>query len=64
MIDALEKEEDAEVTDMSRRELVERLVRPFLGNLAMSAFEMTYEGGRADLEELLGSVVADARRFD
>jgi hypothetical protein len=64
MIEVLEKEEDAEVTDMSRRELVERLVRPFLGNLAMGAFEMTYEGGKADLEGLLESVVADARKFD
>jgi hypothetical protein len=64
MIEALEREEDAPVTDMSRRELVERLIRPFLGNLAMGAFEMTYEGGERDREGVCGSVVQDARGSD
>lgn len=60
LIDALEKEEDAAVLDMARSELVNRVVRPFLGNLAMSAFEARYGGGEADWEGVWESVVRDA----
>lgn len=61
LIEALEKEEGAEVTDMARRELVDRVVRPFLGQLAMINFEATYGGGEADWQGVWDSVVADAR---
>jgi hypothetical protein len=64
LIEALEKEEDAEVTDMARRELVDRVVRPFLGQLAMWAFEAKYEGGAPDWEGCEGSVVADTKGVD
>ncbi|CAI6339107.1 unnamed protein product [Periconia digitata] len=59
MIDAIEREEKANVLEMTRRELVERLVRPFLGGLAMVAFEATYGGGEVDLEIVWASVVKD-----
>jgi len=64
LIEALEKEEGAEVTVMARRELVDRVVRPFLGGLAMGVFEATYGGGDVDWEGVWESVVADARGFD
>jgi hypothetical protein len=64
LIDALQKEEGAEVTDMARRELVDRVVRPFLGQLAMVNFEATYGGGMADWDGVWDSVVADARGVD
>jgi hypothetical protein len=60
LITALEKEEGAEVTVMARRELVDRVVRPFLGALAMGVFEATYGGGAVDWEGVWASVVADA----
>ncbi|ORX98613.1 Dopey, N-terminal-domain-containing protein [Clohesyomyces aquaticus] len=60
LIEALEKEEDAEVTDMARRELVDRVVRPFLGQLAMVSFESTYGGGKPDWEGCWNSCVRDA----
>jgi hypothetical protein len=60
LISALEKEEDAPVLDMARSELVSRVVRPFLGNLAMNAFEARYEGGEADLADIWASVIHDA----
>lgn len=59
MIAAIEKEERAEVLEMARRELVERLVRPFLGGLAMGAFEAVYGGGEADVGAVWNSVVGD-----
>ncbi|KAF2679095.1 cellular morphogenesis regulator dopa [Lentithecium fluviatile CBS 122367] len=64
LIAALEKEEGAEVTIMARRELVDRVVRPFLGSLAMGVFEATYGGGEVDWEGMWGSVVADARGME
>ncbi|KAF2650752.1 hypothetical protein K491DRAFT_682733 [Lophiostoma macrostomum CBS 122681] len=64
LIDALQKEEGAEVTDMARRELVDRVVRPFLGQLAIVNFEATYGGGVADWQGVWDSVVADARGVD
>lgn len=64
LISALEKEEGAGVTVMARRELVDRVVRPFLGSLAMSVFEATYEGGQVDWEGVWKSVVADARGLE
>ncbi|KAF2008205.1 hypothetical protein P154DRAFT_479752 [Amniculicola lignicola CBS 123094] len=64
LIAALEKEEGAEVTDMARRELVDRVVRPFLGNLAMVAFESTYGGGEKDSEAVWESVVKDAKGME
>jgi hypothetical protein len=60
LIEALEKEEGAAVLEMTRGELVNRLVRPFLGNLAMNAFEARYGGGGADWQGVWESVVADA----
>jgi hypothetical protein len=60
LIEALEKEEGATVLEMTRGELVNRLVRPFLGNLAMNAFEARYGGGQADWQGVWESVVADA----
>jgi hypothetical protein len=60
LIESLEKEEDAAVLDMARGELVSRVVRPFLGNLAMIAFEARYGGGDADWDGIWASVVKDA----
>jgi hypothetical protein len=60
LIEALEREEGAAVLDMTRGELINRLVRPFLGNLAMNAFEARYGGGEVDWRSLWGSVVRDA----
>lgn len=60
LIKALEEEEGAAVLDMARRELVDRVVRPFLGNLAMGAFEARYGGGEADWRGVWESVVKDA----
>jgi hypothetical protein len=60
LIEALEKEEDAAVLDMARSELINRVVRPFLGNLSMNAFEARYGGGEADWEGIWESVVRDA----
>lgn len=60
LIEALEKEEGAAVLEMTRGELVNRLVRPFLGNLAMNAFEARYGGGEADWQGIWKSVVKDA----
>jgi hypothetical protein len=59
LIEALEKE-GAAVLEMTRGELVNRLVRPFLGNLAMNAFEARYGGGEADWQGIWESVVKDA----
>ncbi|KAH7095548.1 Dopey, N-terminal-domain-containing protein [Paraphoma chrysanthemicola] len=60
LIEALEKEEDAAVLDMARSELINRVVRPFLGNLSMNAFEARYGGGDADWDGIWESVVRDA----
>jgi hypothetical protein len=60
LIMSLEKEENATVLEMARSELVSRVVRPFLGNLAMNAFEARYGGGEADWEGIWASVVSDA----
>lgn len=60
LIEALEQEEGAAVLDMTRSELVNRVVRPFLGNLAMNAFEARYGGGEPDWKGVWGSVVKDA----
>ncbi|KAH7137948.1 Dopey, N-terminal-domain-containing protein [Dendryphion nanum] len=59
LIHALEKEEGASVMDMARKELIDRVVRPFLGNLALVKFEEVYGGGEADWEGVWGSVVRD-----
>ncbi|KAH8724670.1 Dopey, N-terminal-domain-containing protein [Phaeosphaeriaceae sp. PMI808] len=59
LIETLEHEEGATVLDMARAELVNRVVKPFLGNLAMNAFEARYGGGKPDWEGLWGSVVRD-----
>ncbi|KAF2444412.1 cellular morphogenesis regulator dopa [Karstenula rhodostoma CBS 690.94] len=61
LLEALEKEEGAEVVEMARGELIDRVVRPFLGSLGMLTFESTYGGGEVDVEGLWASVVADAR---
>ncbi|PSN62364.1 hypothetical protein BS50DRAFT_559706 [Corynespora cassiicola Philippines] len=61
LVDAVRKEEGAEVTDMARGELIERIVRPFLGSLGIAAFEATYGGGEVDWEGVWASVVRDAR---
>ncbi|KAF2018320.1 cellular morphogenesis regulator dopa [Aaosphaeria arxii CBS 175.79] len=60
LIEALEKEENADINDMARRELVDRIIRPFLGSLAMVKFEATYGGGEADRKGVWDSIVADA----
>ncbi|KAF9701876.1 hypothetical protein EKO04_000814 [Ascochyta lentis] len=60
LIKALEEEEGAAVLDMSRGELIDRVVKPFLGNLAMVAFEARYGGGEADWKGVWDSVVKDA----
>jgi hypothetical protein len=60
LIKALEDEEGAAVLDMARGELIDRVVRPFLGNLAMVAFEARYGGGDADWRGVWESVVKDA----
>jgi hypothetical protein len=60
LIKALEDEEGAAVLDMARGELIDRVVRPFLGNLAMVAFEARYGGGEADWKGVWESVVRDA----
>lgn len=60
LIKSLENEEGAAVLDMARGELVDRVVRPFLGNLAMVAFEARYGGGEADWKAVWESVVRDA----
>jgi hypothetical protein len=60
LIVALEKEEDAAVLDMARSELIGRVVRPFLGDLALNAFEARYGGGAADWAGVWASVVSDA----
>ena len=59
MIEAIEREEGAAVTDMARRELVNRVVRPFLGQLALVAFENTYGGARPDWDGCWRSCVQD-----
>ncbi|OAF99698.1 uncharacterized protein CC84DRAFT_1156730 [Paraphaeosphaeria sporulosa] len=61
LLEALEKEEGAEVVEMARGELIDRVVRPFLGSLGMLTFESTYGGGEVDVEGVWASVVADAR---
>ena len=60
MIAACEKEEGAEVLDMTRSELISRIVRPFLGNFALNAFESRYRGGLPDKQAVWDSVVKDA----
>ncbi|KAF1839797.1 hypothetical protein BDW02DRAFT_563842 [Decorospora gaudefroyi] len=60
LIEALEQEEGAAVLDMARSELLGRLVRPFLGNVAIWAFEARYRGGAVDYEAVWASVVRDA----
>ncbi|KAF2196132.1 cellular morphogenesis regulator dopa [Delitschia confertaspora ATCC 74209] len=59
MIEAVEREEGAQITDMARRELVERVVRPFLGQLALVAFENVYGGGTVDWEGVWRGCVGD-----
>jgi hypothetical protein len=60
LIETLEREEGAAVLDMARSELIVRVIKPFLGNLAMTAFEARYGGGEADREGIWASVVKDA----
>jgi len=60
LVEALEEEEGAAVLEMTRGELIDRLVRPFLGDLAMNAFEARYKGGEADWQCVWKSVVKDA----
>lgn len=60
LIKVLEEEDSAQVQDMARGELVDRVVRPFLGGLAMGAFEARYGGGAPDWKGVWESVVHDA----
>jgi hypothetical protein len=60
LIRALEEHEAANVLDMTRHELVDRVVRPFLGSVALTAFEARYAGGEADWKGVWESVVRDA----
>lgn len=61
LVEALEKEEGAEVVKMARKELLERVVRPFLGGLAIAKFEAEYVGGEVDVGKVWEGVVRDAR---
>ncbi|KAF2277544.1 cellular morphogenesis regulator dopa [Westerdykella ornata] len=61
LINSLEKEEGAEITQMARQELLDRVVRHFLSSLAIGNFEATYGGGQPDYEGVWESIVADAR---
>jgi hypothetical protein len=61
LIEVLEKEEGAGVTDMARRELVDRVVRPFIGSLSLVKFESMYGGGEPDWMGVWEGVVRDAR---
>ncbi|KAL6709426.1 hypothetical protein ACN47E_001361 [Coniothyrium glycines] len=63
LVTALEKEEAAAVLDMTRGELISRVVRPFLGNLSMNAFEARYKGGDPDWQGLWSSIVKDAGTY-
>lgn len=60
LIGVLEKEEGAAILGMTRGELINRVVRPFLGNLAMNAFEARYGGNEADYDGIWTSVVQDS----
>lgn len=59
LIEALEDEERAAVLDMTRGELISRVIRPFLGDLSMNAFEARYTGGECDGEAIWKSIVKD-----
>ncbi len=60
MIEACEKEEGADTLNMTKAELTNRILRPFLGNLALHAFESRYRGGLPDWQGVWDSVVKDA----
>lgn len=60
LIKAMENDEGAAVQDMARGELVDRVVRPFLGHLAIGAFEARYGGDEPDWKGVWESVVRDA----
>ncbi|KAK8226176.1 cellular morphogenesis regulator dopa [Phyllosticta capitalensis] len=49
----------ADVKVMHKTEFVMRVVRPFLGQLSIAAFEETYKGGRVDWDAVDRDVVAD-----
>lgn len=51
--------DSADAKAMSKIDFVMRVVRPFLGQLSIAAFEETYRMGRVDLEEVEGGVVGD-----
>ncbi|KAL1626457.1 hypothetical protein SLS56_006768 [Neofusicoccum ribis] len=51
--------DSADAKAMGKMEFVMRVVKPFLGQLSILAFEETYRMGRVDLEEVEGWVVAD-----
>ncbi|KAF2501452.1 cellular morphogenesis regulator dopa [Lophium mytilinum] len=52
-------EEGADVRAMARSELVSRVLRPFLGQLGLVAFEATYGMGEADVEGVRVGLLAD-----
>jgi hypothetical protein len=54
------EEEGVKVGDLSRGDLVGSVIRPFLGNLAMGAFEARYGGGEVDMRGVWESCVGDA----
>ncbi|KAK8155564.1 Dopey, N-terminal-domain-containing protein [Phyllosticta citribraziliensis] len=49
----------ADIKAMPKTEFVMRVVRPFLGQLSIAAFEETYKGGRVDWDSVERDVVAD-----
>ncbi|KAK7522662.1 cellular morphogenesis regulator dopa [Phyllosticta citriasiana] len=49
----------ADIKAMPKTEFVMRVVRPFLGQLSIAAFEETYKGGRVDWDAVERDVVAD-----
>jgi hypothetical protein len=54
-----ESEEGADVRAMARSELVSRVLRPFLGQLGLVAFEAVYGMGEADVEGVRMGLLAD-----
>ncbi|EKG10565.1 Dopey [Macrophomina phaseolina MS6] len=51
--------DSADAKAMGKMEFVMRVVKPFLGQLSILAFEETYRMGKADLMEVEGGVVED-----
>jgi hypothetical protein len=53
------EEEGVDIKKLGKPELAGRILRPFFGQLGMLAFEATYRGGEADIDNLVLGVVGD-----